>query len=176
MAFCGVEVLCLDRCVQKASEFLSLCSISTTASLVNKVHSVSQLAEMCVMCLYWFSQYLWAPCLIPCAAALCVCVRATWIPGYLWHVCSRLCVYCACTIHYNLRASVSDSLCMHACVYTSVCVRGAVFPGLLVIMFLGVMGGTWKPCAAQIKTNKEMMGAPLSPLWPGGPWGARTRD
>lgn len=39
------------------------------------------------------------------------------------------------------------------------------------------MGGTWKPCAAQIKTNKEMMGAPLSPLWPGGPrGGARTGD
>jgi len=37
-----------------------------------------------------------------------------------------------------------------------------VFPWLLVIMFLGVMGRTWKPCAAQIKTNKEMMGAPLS--------------
>lgn len=43
-----------------------------------------------------------------------------------------------------------------------------VFPWLLVIMFLGVMGRTWKPCAAQIKTNKEMMGAPLSPHWPGG--------
>lgn len=43
-----------------------------------------------------------------------------------------------------------------------------VFPRLLVIMFLGVIGRTWKPCAAQIKTNKEMMGAPLSPHWPGG--------
>lgn len=30
------------------------------------------------------------------------------------------------------------------------------------------MGRTWKPCAAQIKTNKEMMGAPLSLHWPGG--------
>ena len=37
------------------------------------------------------------------------------------------------------------------------------------------MGGTWKPCAAQIKTNKEMMGAPLSPLWPGGR-GGRERE
>jgi len=43
-----------------------------------------------------------------------------------------------------------------------------VFPWLLVIMFLGVIGRTWKPCAGQIKTNKEMMGAPLSLHWPGG--------
>lgn len=37
------------------------------------------------------------------------------------------------------------------------------------------MGGTWKPCAAQIKTNKEMMGAPLSLHLPGGEKGGECK-
>lgn len=96
------------------------------------------------------------------------------MPAYLCHICLRLCLLC---MHNPLQSvSVCIWQSVHACVCSSVCVWGAVFPGLLVIMFLGVMGGTWKPCAAQIKTNKEMMGAPLSPLWPGGPRGGRERE
>lgn len=100
----------------------------------------------------------------------CVCTFATWTPEFA--------VYQLVFIVHVQSVKISKlpymMVCACVCVCISVCGRETVFPGLLVIMFLGVMGGTWKPCAAQIKTNKEMMGAPLSPLWPGGPRGART--
>jgi len=151
-------------------------SISTPVCSVNKVHSLVGLGEICVsVSILIQSISMGSMSYSVCCFSLYVCVCVCVWDGYL-----NTCVFvpflfenpqaitiCEC-LHLAVRA------CM--CVCMSVCVWGTVFPGLLVIMFLGVMGGTWKPCAAQIKTNKEMMGAPLSPLWPGGPRGARAGD
>lgn len=65
---------------KKASVFLSLCSISTTASLVNKVHSVSQLAEMCVsvsILIQSISMGSMSYSVCCCSLCVCVCVCAT---------------------------------------------------------------------------------------------------
>ena len=60
---------------KKASVFLSLCSISTTASLVNKVHSVSQLTEMCVsVSILIQSISMGSMSYSVCCCSLCVCV------------------------------------------------------------------------------------------------------
>lgn len=122
MAFCGVEVLCLDRCVQKASEFLSLCSISTTASLVNKVHSVSQLAEMCVsVSILIQSISMGSMSYSVCCCSLCVCARYlnTWV--FVACLLETVCLLCM----YNPLQSASVCIwqSVHACVCVYECVR-----------------------------------------------------
>lgn len=56
VALCKIKCICVFV-------FTLICAISSPASLINKVHSLFKHDEVCV-CLYWFSQYLWAPCLI----------------------------------------------------------------------------------------------------------------
>lgn len=160
-----VKVLCLvsTAAVRKIKRFCLRALISAPASLVNKVHSL-HIDPLNIYVLHvLFHVRLLSP-------------RARRLPEYL-PICAVSAGECVFTVHVQpitICECLYLTVCACMCVKECVCVWGTEFPGLLVIMFLGVMGGTWKPCAAQIKTNKEMMGAPLSPLWPGGPEGGEN--
>ena len=130
--------LCKVRCI---GEFTPLCFISTI-SIFSKhsAFSVFQLAELCVsvsiliqsISMGSTSYFVFA------SHPVCVCYLNTCV--FLAHLLETVCLLCM----YNPLESVCACMRVCACahVYNRVCVRGIVFPGLLVIMFLGVMGGT----------------------------------
>lgn len=71
------------------------------------------------VCLYWFSQYLWAPCLILCSASHCVCVCFGYLNTCVYlrpHLFETVCLLCA----YNPLQSAS--VCIWQCVHARVCV------------------------------------------------------
>lgn len=130
MAFCGVEVLCLDSHSLQSKTYLcfclctSLCSISTTASLVNKVHSVFQLAEMCVsVSILIQSISMGSMSYFVCCFSLRVCVFVCLLPEYLC-ICGISAWDCVFTVHVQ-----SITICQHlyltvcACMCVQECVR-----------------------------------------------------